>query len=221
MSAAACHAVGRLVCRTYANYSNVFFYGQSFSDRQALSVFFRLKVTAYDRKIVPYDTVGLKLRQFCHFPGNFGELGVFFEAYVYGHILVTHMKTPVDASELSVKYAAQDVFPAVTLHIVESSLPIYLKVYGQARLQAAGIAIYLMIYFIFVLIDIFYLKLSDLSQVAALAASGGKKYGFVEGNKSLAVSLRDRSNRSTSFFQIHVIFKKPVSFHEFSPLRSV
>ncbi|MFR8072709.1 MAG: hypothetical protein ACLU7V_08535, partial [Anaerovoracaceae bacterium] len=86
---------------------------------------------------------------------------------------------------------------------------------------AAGIAIYLMIYFIFVLIDIFYLKLSDLSQVAALAASGGKKYGFVEGNKSLAVSLRDRSNRSLSFFQIHVIFKKPVSFHEFSPLRSV
>lgn len=71
------------------------------------------------------------------------------------------MKTSVDASELSVKYAAQDVFPAVTLHIVESSLPIYLKVYGQARLQAAGIAIYLVIYFIFVLIDIFYLKLSD------------------------------------------------------------
>ena len=71
------------------------------------------------------------------------------------------------------------MFPAVTLHIVESSLPIYLKVYGQARLQAAGIAIYLVIYFIFVLIDIFYLKLSDLSQVAALAASGGKKYGFV------------------------------------------
>ena len=116
------------------------------------------------------------------------------------------MKAAVHASAKGVEHSRKDMLSAVTLHIVEASVPVYLKMHSVAGRKRSS-AFHHVVYLPVVFVDFLYPKVVNVSGIAALTASGGKENGLVQDNQSAFFAGRHCENFGVGFFKIDVFFK--------------